>query len=101
MRSLLVSHCLNVIHRVFVHVSASLTSSPWYSGGSIRWGSVLFIILLQRGRAGLQDRVRTLRSQPSCFEQRLGLQDTLREQEGLLLPGHVLSYFDLNLKKQC
>ena len=38
---------------------------------------------------------------PSCFEQRLGLQDTLREQEGLSLLGRVLLYLTLSLKKQC
>ena len=64
MRSFLGSHCLIAVHGVFVHLSASFTSSPWCRGGSIRWGSVLLVVLLQTGRAGLEDRVRTVRSQP-------------------------------------
>lgn len=42
MRSFLGSYCLNAVHDVFVHLSANFTSSPWCSGGSIRWRFVFF-----------------------------------------------------------
>ena len=76
MCSIMGSDCLGAIMCFLVHISTCSTGSPWDRRGWIRGCSFLPFVLLQTGRAGLQNRPVHLRSTTGhIVRQQLGLGD--------------------------